>query len=523
METKMIKIAQFDDDKTWLDKAEALLKIKNNENEDISINFKGYADYNNLMNEIKDDEFVFDYLILDVYDKKKDDNVAKAILDAIKAKRITKTKIILLSLGATSKGAIHEIKYSQEEYPFLMDEHIIPKASVDELVDKIIDDILLNNVTTQFDYFDKDDVLLKAEINSIGEKNISLVIRNIIKKKQPKKPILVERMSSGFSGASVFKLHIDEGYSILKVSKNKEKLSEEIENAEKYYVKLPHPFRINISNKEDYSVNGIGAYLIENVPDGLTLFDFLKSKNNNDRNEITQFFKKLFTEGNCMMSFYSENKIRVEKYSFINNKFDEIKYSKVKLALKELQPLLNDEISNPILDYIQDYKYDNIRPDRTKKENYIVVCHGDFHSRNIMNSNGDPTIIDTGGMKEDYWCMDICRLMSNLFIEGFDCGTKKYYDINEIQNQVELAKRMINLEKLDTDNENYGFIIALNWLIDNIASIYGDMFCKWEFQLGLLKEFLQISYRKNSIPPNKRAIAILSAYECLISANNLFE
>jgi hypothetical protein len=519
-ENIMLKIAYFDDDQDSINDVKALFEIVSDEN-DIKVNFTSYVNYRNLIKKIIDNSFDYNYLILDVYDQEKDENVAIKILNQLKAKKIMTTKVILYSIGSTTTGAVSQIKYSKDEFPFLMEEHIIPKASIDDLGEKIINDFLENNISVQFDYLDKDDILLKAEINSIGDKYISLIIGKIKKEKNIRSLILIERMSSGFSGASVFKLRIENKISILKISKDKEKLDLEFENAEKYYSLLPPPFRIKIDNRDDFSTNGIGAYLIENVPKGFTLFDFLA--NTIDNKIITGFLQNLFIEGNCMKYFYSDNIKSVEKYCHINRNFNNnnIKYCKVKMAFMELSPFLVDEQLNFMLIYINSNNYKNIKPDGANRNN-VVICHGDFHSKNIMESNGDPIIIDTGGMKEDYWCMDICRLITNIFIEGFDHGTKKYYDINEIENQVAIAEKIINLEKIESDTVKVGYITALNWIIANVEEIYGEMFCKWEFQLGLLKEFLQVSYRKNTIPPNKRVIAILSAFKCLESANSLF-
>lgn len=551
----MLRVAHYDDEKNIKISVKSAFEIKEIDDSELKIDYVEYEDYEEVIESIKDNNFNFDYLILDIFVKKgeKSFKVDDLILDVIKAKN-SSLKVIIFSKGDSERGA-EKRSYSKKTYPFLMKDYILSKSDVDLLIDTIINDYLSNNISRNFEYWDEYDIFLRAEINSVGEKNLSRIVRNIRKEKKisADTPIKIERMSSGFSGASIFKLHIEgsEVY-ILKVSKDKEKLDKEIRNAESHYMGIPSRFRINISS-EDYGFNGIAAYLIEYARNGKTLFDFLKAKKDKEKEvKIVKFFEDLFLSTNSMKNFYSKeinnNKMKAKSFEFIinpprdivndNYKYNIILYCKVNEALKELMPLLSEKkdegenekeatvIKNCILSYIKNSEYENIRIDAIKQRNDLILCHGDFHSKNIMiDDDGRPVIIDTGGMKEDYWCMDICRLMTNLFIWGLDLGKRDYYNINNIQNQVEIAKKIIDLEHIEFDgnSDNNGFIVALNWLIDNIQNIYQGRFCKWEFQLGLLKEFLKISYRNNSIPANKRAIAILSAKECLVSANITFE
>jgi len=525
---KELKIGQFDDKEKFLNQIETILKIKGNENADISISHYPFLDENSLRSKINERQVEFKYLILDIYNKD-DENIATEILNCIKANQL-KIKVLLYSGVTTTMGTINEINYKKSDFSCLLSEKLFVKSNSQELIDYIIQDFLTKNIQPSYSVLNSDDVLLRAEINSIGEKSLSLVIRKIILDKKIESPIIIERMSSGFSGASVFKLHIDNVFHILKISNDKEKLDDEIENAKKYYLKLPSQLRIEI-NPINYGINGTSAYLIENVSFGITLFEFLKAEKSLD--DINSFFSYLFLESYCLKVFYKNNITNTDKYYKINEKFNsDIKKSQIKLTFKELKPLIttisknefiDSEIENSLLDYIADNKYKNIRPENISIENNVIICHGDLHSKNIMLRNDDlkaPTLIDTGGMKEDYWCMDVCRLITNLFIEGLNHNKSKYYDIHDLDNQLSLAEGIIDLKPLGLDDVNNGFIHGINWLINNVENVYEGMFVKWEFQLGLLKEFLQISYRKNSVPPNKRTLALLSAYICLKKANS---
>ncbi len=521
---KPIEIAHCDDSETDRRQLKTKFKLIGKRNPDIEFDYKEYETH--LEFEKALDSKVFDYVVLDVYDDKTSQNLAILILDKI-ATLDTPINVIIYTKTTPLKGSIAKFEQMYKDYDFILGEKISKDAPA-KVVDRILENHLLNNLQSQFSLIDKDDIILKVEIRSIGENNLNNIIRKIKFDKKISEDVFIKRMSSGFSGAAVFKLSYGNETSILKVSNDKAVLKDEMDRAKEYFNKFPTRFRIDISPNEEYSANGTSAYLIENVLDGITLFDWLKT--NPTKQKIEEFFEDLFLKGDCLSSRYIANRTRKEKYSFINSKFskDDLKYVRVKTIFKELEPLLDFEYlsvsTNELLNFIKENKYKSINYEDIKETNYITICHGDLHSRNIMiQSNEDPFLIDTGGMKEDYYCMDICRLLSNLFIEGLDNGTKKFFNIEDILEQFNHSKKMIELLPLNLDEKNDSFINAINWITLNSSNIYKGMFDKWEFQLGLLKEFLQISYRKNSIPPNKRALAIMIAGLCLDRVNSHFD
>lgn len=458
-------------------------------------------------------------LILDMY--KGNERVGEKVLDFI----VNQNIVLPVIIYTTGSKDVNLTNYNDiiKKYGFVS--NVIIKGDKGEDLRIAIERIIFQkDRIIYFQPYDEDDIFLQAEIIAIGKNSVNEILYKIKSDIAFKDTFILERMSSGFSGAAVFKLKHDNKSSILKISREIETLKKELENANRLYMQFPSRFRINIGSKE-YSNDKVVAFLIEEVECGLPLFKWLTE--NHDKDGIDTFFQDLFLK-NGLKEHYSKRKdTKKEKFVHIFKKFDEIRYSLIQKAIKELGPIIDhfpdlqfneSDIKNLILyGSYRNLDKNKLLEDKFKKE--LVLCHGDFHSNNIMVQEKRPVIIDTGGIRFDYWCMDLCRLIVNLFIAGVDKNTYDFYDLRKIKNNFEIACQIINQEIIASDKENKGYIHAINWLTQNVEEIYGDLYSKWEFQLGLMKEFLQASYRTNYIPPSKRVLALLSANKCMISAN----
>lgn len=472
-------------------------------------------------------------IILDMYEGTK--NVGEIVLNTVKELRL-KIPTIIYTQGSIDD---YPIQYDAiiKENPFVFGNPILKSTAGHELKERIKDIIeskYLQNNYSLFD-IDEDDILLKAEIRSIGEQNLNKILIKVRHHLAFNGKFVIERMSSGFSGAAVFKLVFDKKIKVLKISNNKDKLKKEHENSRKLYNEFPSRFRIHINPAEEKILETEQSYaiLIENVHSSNTLFDWLKTA---EKNIVNSFFNDFYSKENGLEYFYKNHIEQNGKVKFVQI-FETFitNYALVATVIKELHPIVDHfkdiffpkNIKNLVLNgYYEKLDKNTLLGERYSKNK--ILCHGDFHSKNIMiqSSHNIPIIIDTGGIKYDYWCMDICRLIVHLFIVGFDEGTVQYFDIAKISENLCIAKKIINLESIDEDknnDKNNGYIYAINWLINNVPTIYGDLYCRWEFQLGLCKEFLQASYRINSTPPNKRALSLLAAYQCMLAANESVE
>ncbi|WP_452225755.1 hypothetical protein [Lacinutrix cladophorae] len=458
------------------------------------------------------DTLNLDLLILDLYDEKTDKWLGIDALELIKTSGLNVQTIIF---SGDKEGAERNRNFSKE-YKFVISEIDKNKGKIGGL-SELIEEELLNKLPNQY-LMNENDLVLKLQISSIGENNLNQIFKIVKDKFEIEDKIEIKRMVSGYSGAVLFKFtHKSTSY-ILKASKEIQKLSQELKNSKEYYHKFPSRFFNYIDSEEIKTKNGeVLSMIIKLIDDGKTLFDFIK-----ENNEVG-IFDKIFTNDYRLKSHYKKNRGKKHIWCDIFERFSNEKYSVIDSIAQELSPLLsmgsNEFNLSNIKNLIKGKSFENLDINKLKDQNYQVLNHGDLHSRNILIEGDSPYLIDTGGIDYSYWCSDICRLVVDLFIKGLDNGRKEYYDINKISDNVSIGKLLIKRDSIDLDKVNDNYINSINWLSKNVEIVYDDLFFEYQYQLGLMKEFLQVSYRVDTIPPNKRAIALLLAYQCMMLAN----
>lgn len=475
----------------------------------------------------------YDLIIVDMVEQKTDEQHGFKILDYLLANE--KTTPVWIYTGAIKTVPRETII---EKYPFV-EQYINKTPTSASTVKQVFREFIETKgyLTEVFDLYDPDDVYLNADIASIGKLEFNTLLvrsKELLKLTSPEK-LKIHGINSGLSGALIYRVEylensINKKYFLIKISRNKESITDE-SNKIALYENLPARLRLKYNKKQatDLNTENLAAMIIEYAEDTQTLFSFLKTSANPDA--VVAVLKTLFFESS-LAQFYQNNKsIETGKYTSILEKINETRQSYILKTIKELTPIL-DKVNqkNPnrfdrdlLQGIIFDKSYQKIRKETQNQQKNLILCHGDFHTKNILvSSENNPSIIDTGGITYGYWPSDVARLLVSIFIDGLGSDTYEYYSLDSIESDYIYGCNLINAENITLnagDTINMGYITAINWLGKHTEHIYEGMYEKWEFQIALAVEFLQASYKSIYLPPGKRVLALLCACEAIRKAN----
>ncbi len=464
----------------------------------------------------------FDLLVLDFYDANTSDQ--KAGIRVLNHNKNSIKTIIYSSTTRTNKINISDLK---KRYSYLLDE-LTKYDNGDNLKQWIKNHIYTNFIEDKFySLYNENDQILVNSIITIGESNLNSII-HLIRKKFNYDHVILHRMTSGLSGAILFKLEVNGKYSILKISKEIEKLKQEHENAIKLYHEFPSRL-INHIDPEYYYSSGNNALgiLLKEVDNSQTFFDFICNDSTNKEIEIQKFLCNLFLDDQGLKNHYEKNKGVLRDWTSIFDKMNESKMILIEKSYNELSQIVIKYYKKiDIEDFNRltvSHSYSKLNKNKLLDKKYNkggILSHGDFHAKNILvQSNIHPILIDTGSINYQHWCLDLCRLVVNTYIFGFDINSIDYFELESIKSNMQIVEKLIRKEQIDTNGSNDNLIFSMNWIINNIDKIFDEQFELFEYQLGLMKEFLQLSFRFDTVPPNKRALALIAAHKCMISAS----
>ena len=299
-----------------------------------------------------------------------------------------------------------------------------PKLKTGDNLKNFILNYLFNHnlIEKNYNLYNDNDIFLLADIRSIGENYIKELIFKITKRLNPSSPFILRRMTSGLSGALVLQLKHGNIVNVLKISKEVDKLKQEHLNAKIKYKLFPTRLTIPIDEEEfesnDKKVFGI---LIKEVKDAKTLFSFIISAKNHTL--IKKTLVDLFMDNFGLKGHYKNNEGQVANWSSVFHKIDKYKFTLIENAYEELKPLLENlplsQISF-IKNLVTNHQHLNLDLTKTNASlnRPLLLCHGDFHAKNILIQGTHPVIIDTGSIDYLNWSSDICRLIVYLFISG---------------------------------------------------------------------------------------------------------
>lgn len=468
----------------------------------------------------------YDLLILDLYDENAEIHKDAGINILMRNEILSRIPTVVYTSTGDSLGFDEDLM--KNKYTALIKKITKVHNSYENLVEFVKGFIIANPRNKgHYHIYNENDVSLDLSIRLIGFSNFTYIMYQIFED-IGKQVITVYPMTSGFSGAVLFKLKYGNLTSILKVSNDINALRTEFENAILLYKNFPSHLINHIDSKEYLALeNKVIGIMIKNVDDAQTFFDLLINKSIT-KAKIANYLELLYLDGNSLKDHFSNKRGEKKDWSAIFDNMNERKLAMVEKSYMDLQYVVNKYYDNKV--DVNDFKnlviykrFHNLSIEKLLNDKFrknLILSHGDFHAKNIMVQSDRPVIIDTGLLGYKHWSLDISRLIANIVTMGLDYNTIDYYELSSIEKDIVIADSIINKNEIPFDGVNDNAIAALNWLISNIENIYSDLYTLFEFQLGLMKEFLQVAYRFDTVPPNKRALAIIVAHKCMMAAND---
>ena len=383
-----------------------------------------------------------------------------------------------------------------------------------------------NDITTQHAIYKIGLENLKALIGEYSKAKSYNVNADIIKS--------VKAIAPGYSGAYVLLIEFETYSKLFKISNNYEQITKEYNNLNKYTQQLRSSIKVDYEriSPDKIFYNGWYAIVYEYIPHTTSLFSWLSDiKNKNKESEINEVLDTIFSQDGILSLNKVKSKLKLSLNENILIDFDSSRASYINCACEELSIIIKESKNNDVYDkehlldsIIEKHSYGYISSTKLKAPtSYQYLSHNDLHANNILlDRRNRPIIIDPGNVQEKHWSFDISRLLVDLIIRGLDIKSIEYFKLETIEKWFTRIRNFIigegQIELLSNDS-NTGFIIAINWLRSNVNKIYSDHYEEWEFQVGLAVEFLKASYKSVSLPPGKRALAILVACEAIKIAN----
>jgi hypothetical protein len=534
--TEKIVIYHFDDRAKYTTAVDTYVISMNDENKKMKSSFEfKYVPFDSseslkkcLVSEKKNGKQHADIIILDMYEVVKDGTETTAGCEVLKT--LNEINFFIPTILYTRVASeFQPIDYDAlyQEYQFIS-RPFVEKDNKEKLKQQIRKIVSKIHPTPQNFLYNKNDNVLAWCIDQIGHDNLVKIIEHY-----QLREVKIEKMPLGFSDAVLFKLCTNNDSIVLKVSKNKDKLRKEHELSTTLYKKLPHVLTIATEYLfPNYENEDVLATAQKEVTHNNPLFVWL---GHSTKKEIETMFHRLYFSSELCTIYQLTLDKEHEKHDYrvISERITQVEMAELEFVFAELKPILEKyQCANLTIfeSFLLSNIYKNISPHSLSEKDLkpLVLSHGDFHSKNILIKNNPlydvhmPVIIDSGGMGYHYWTKDICKLIVDLFINGFHYNTINYFDPNQIDQDLNTIKTIADVKQVAEDGINDSFISAINWLLGQMEVIYGNLYCKWEFQLGLIIELIQMSRRFNSVPPNKRALAIIACSEILELASNNF-
>jgi len=380
--------------------------------------------------------------------------------------------------------------------------------------------------------FNPKDWRTAATVENIGRDRIITLLSSLMTARNtPLEKVDVHHIGSGWSGAFVIGARCHTLIRIpnqttptkqvmpivLKVSRDQAALKKEVLVTEQFASVVPgRVVRFPFTDvPEDEGWFGIAS---SEVADSKTLYESLRQGHLNA--EYDAILARLFTNSPLreIYNAYTENADRADAAILMDLLHP--RRFRVRAAYESLRCVVDRHMDDRdralLLTVLEGTDLSELKAPalRTRR----CLSHADLHLRNIMvDSNGAPWLIDAVNARELHWAADIARLTADVIISAWDADEREH-EWGSFDDWRGLVRAVVS-DELSTivvppDDENYGPLRALKWLVANIGRIHAAAgVAAWEFHLALAAEFLRASYRDADTPSPKRALGVVAGVD----------
>ncbi len=393
-----------------------------------------------------------------------------------------------------------------------------------------------------------EDFRLAAVLETIGEQTLLAAASHFSSAEYDE--VSISSLQPGLSGAYVLRAafkgkneDLGSRQVLLKVSRDIGKLRTEIDNYREWIEnrraiesRLCVPF---LPGDQPISVRGwgiLGAHFSKNSH---TLVDWL-AESNPSSNEIDNVLSELML-GDGLANTYSSSRKKIDDCSIARaihtHLLSNFRAMSIKLAIREFGGLIKKHWCEPgefdedlLLNFIVECRVGTLGDASLPKKWLRCFSHGDFHARNVLVettlTGARPRIIDFGNLRDAVWATDIVRLIVDLTLSGW--GTRdeshEWNSLRDWRPLIDLLEGKAAKAKAITAAQKNS-LHAVSWLRSRAFQIYGieeDSYHQAQLSLALSAELMRAAYRREDLPPPKRAFGLVAACYLMRAADRLF-
>ena len=393
---------------------------------------------------------------------------------------------------------------------------------------------------------------LESAFERIGESNLS-AIANYFCLNSTAQKVMLSSLKPGLSGADVLLARytsdeVDLGKKgvLLKISNHPNALKQEYERFDKHvktqqefssrlivdFLNVAQPFYVGgwyaLAGHFEHGASTLVRWLVKSAPAPQT---------------VEAVLADLFLSGGGLFETYTSTCKQTdgEPITAITSKMlTPNRKMRIESSLEELAPLIRKYLPTD-LSLVQRLidlgELGSVSRSSIAQRCNWSIQHGDLHASNILIASSGPRdrlkhrpkVIDYANISMLPWPLDIVRTLVDLAVSGIDDGVEGHE-----WTSLKGWQRIIDVLTLSPKPSGDGRVpegkrsapwVAVRWMCANIFNIVGveDMpQARAEYLLALGIELMRTSYRKEELPPPKRALGLIAAAIALATSEAQF-